>query len=99
MDSQEEPFDTDETRESVQGPSIEDSDKLKSLTLDLGTLVHKYGEGSAAVGLTRLAVAFAILSDLYAGSNPDNPTGMCDNRKDLRKHLSKTFLRAPRFWK
>jgi hypothetical protein len=63
---------------------------------DLNELAMRHAAGSALQGLTVLAGGFAVLLDMYAAPNPENPEGMCDDWFKFRNHFAEIMLAAPR---
>lgn len=74
----------------TRNPQVTEAE-LKKHIVSLNKLVEKAGRGSCLRGLDVTAAAFAALLDIYAGPNPGNPEGMCDDRAAFRKMYA-TFI-------
>jgi len=72
-----------------------DRQEFDDLFHEIGKLVARSGKGSALNGLAAVAVALAVVMDVYALPNPDNPKGMCDDPKKFRHYFAHILLGAP----
>lgn len=69
---------------------------FEDLIKDLGELVLKADPDSALEGLECVAIAFGYLLDVYAGPNPENPAGMCDDSALFRQHFARILTGGAR---
>lgn len=59
--------------------------QAEKLLAKLGEAVHLASKDSAIEGLTRTAITFSFLLDIYAQPNAKNPEGMCDDPVAFRR--------------
>jgi hypothetical protein len=65
-----------------------DKKKAQKLLAQLGKVVASASADSALEGLTRTAITFSVLLDIYSLPNAENPEGMCDDPAAFRKHFA-----------